>query len=65
MGRIRKTVAFNERDQHQNELLEYIDDKIFSAYVKELIAADMRKSKQPVQIVKRTENGGFKIEVAL
>ena len=38
-----KAVSFKDKE---TELLEYIEDKDFSSYVKQLIKADMKKNKE-------------------
>ena len=62
-NKIKKTVSFNITNPHDVEMLEYINEKNFSGYVKDLIAADLQRRKQPLQIVKKTDLGGIKIVV--
>lgn len=57
-NKVRKTVSFNITNPHDVDMLEHIEEKNFSGYVKELIAADIeRKNKKVV----KSNNGSIKI----
>jgi hypothetical protein len=62
-NKIRKTVSFNITNEKDQMYLERIKDLNFSGYVKELILADIKKRKQSLGIVKKTEGGGIKIVI--
>ena len=62
-NKVKKTVSFNITNQNDVDMLVHIEDLNFSGYVKDLIASDIQKRKQPLQIVKKTESGGIKIVV--
>ncbi|KEF40100.1 hypothetical protein M670_00115 [Schinkia azotoformans MEV2011] len=62
-NKVKKTVSFNTTNQYDVEMLVHTENLNFSGYVKELIAADIQKRKQPLQIIKKTESGGIKIVV--
>jgi hypothetical protein len=62
-NKIVKPVAFNNTKDEDIKILEFIQDKNFSGYVKELIQADIEKRNRPLQIVQRSEKGGIKIVV--
>ncbi|MEH7011801.1 hypothetical protein V7087_13485 [Neobacillus niacini] len=60
-----KSVSFNNTNPQEREFLERLEkEKLeFSAYVKELIFADVLRRNAPLKIVKRSEGGGIKIVV--
>lgn len=62
-NKVIKSVSFNVTNEHDKECLEFIESINFSGYVKELIFADIRKRKQALKIVHKSENGGIKIVV--
>ena len=49
---IAKQVSFKKREQ---DLLDYIKDKDFSYYVKELIRKDMKKEKKKEKVKEETQ----------
>ncbi|CEG28061.1 hypothetical protein [Bacillus sp. B-jedd] len=58
-----KPVSFNKTNEQDIKMLEYLDGKNFSGYVKELIHADMQGRESSLKVVHRTEEGGIKIVV--
>ena len=53
-----KAVSFKDKE---TELLEYIEDKDFSSYVKQLIRADMKKNKEEPTIEKKRRRVNFEL----
>ena len=53
-----KAVSFKDKE---TELLEYIDDKDFSSYVKQLIRADMKKNREEPVIEKKRRRVNFEL----
>ena len=51
-----KAVSFKDKE---TELLEYIEDKDFRSYVKQLIRADMKKNKEEPTIEKKRRRVNF------
>lgn len=60
-NKVVKPVSFNVTRQQDVKMLEYLDAKNFSGYVKELILADMQKKEAALKIVHKSEKGGIKI----
>ena len=53
-----KAVSFKDKE---TELLEYIEDKDFSSYVKQLIRADMKKNRDEPTIEKKRRIVNFEL----
>lgn len=53
-----KAVSFKDKE---TELLEYIEDKDFSSYVKQLIKADMKKNRDEPTIEKKRRRVNFEL----
>lgn len=53
-----KAVSFKDKE---TELLEYIEDKDFSSYVKQLIKADMKKNREVPIIEKKRRRVNFEL----
>ena len=53
-----KAVSFKDKE---TELLEYIEDKDFSSYVKQLIKADMKKNREEPVIEKKRRIVNFEL----
>ena len=53
-----KAVSFKDKE---TELLEYIEDKDFSSYVKQLIKADMKKNIEEPVIEKKRRRVNFEL----
>lgn len=53
-----KAVSFKDKE---TELLEYIEDKDFSSYVKQLIRADMKKNREEPVIEKKRRRVNFEL----
>ena len=53
-----KAVSFKDKE---TELLEYIEDKDFSSYVKQLIRADMKKNRYEPTIEKKRRRVNFEL----
>ena len=53
-----KAVSFKDKE---TELLEYIEDKDFSSYVKQLIRSDMKKNREEPVIEKKRRRVNFEL----
>ena len=53
-----KAVSFKDKE---TELLEYIEDKDFSSYIKQLIRADMKKNREEPVIEKKRRRVNFEL----
>lgn len=53
-----KAVSFKDKE---TELLEYIEDKDFSSYVKQLIRADMKKNREEPIIENKRRRVNFEL----
>ena len=53
-----KAVSFKDKE---TELLEYIEDKDFSSYVKQLIKADMKKNREEPVVEKKRRRVNFEL----
>ena len=53
-----KAVSFKDKE---TELLEYIEDKDFSSYVKQLIKAEMKKNREVPIIEKKRRRVNFEL----
>ena len=53
-----KAVSFKDKE---TELLEYIEDKDFSSYVKQLIKADKKKNREELVIEKKRRRVNFEL----
>ena len=53
-----KAVSFKDKE---TKLLEYIEDKDFSSYVKQLIRADMKKNRDEPTIEKKRRRVNFEL----
>lgn len=53
-----KAVSFKDKE---TELLEYIEDKDFSSYVKQLIKDDMKKNREEPVIEKKRRRVNFEL----
>ena len=53
-----KAVSFKDKE---TELLEYIEDKDFSSYIKQLIRADMKKNRDEPTIEKKRRRVNFEL----
>ena len=53
-----KAVSFKDKE---TELLEYIEDKDFSSYVKQLIRADLKKNREEPVIEKKRRRVNFEL----
>jgi hypothetical protein len=64
-NKVIKSVGFNITNEDDKVILAAVEEKNFSAYVKDLILADLRGKKQeytgPMRVIKITEQGGIKI----
>jgi hypothetical protein len=64
-NKVIKSVGFNVTNEDDKTILAAVGEKNFSAYVKELILADLRGNKSeyngPLRVIKITEQGGIKI----
>jgi hypothetical protein len=58
-----RSVSFNKTKEKDIKMLEHLEDKNFSGYVKELIWADIQKKESTLKIVQKSEKGGIKIVV--
>jgi hypothetical protein len=60
-----KSVSFNIKNPKEKVFLDMLESESceFSRYVKELIFTDIERRNRALRIVKRSENGGIKIEV--
>jgi hypothetical protein len=59
-NKVIKSVGFNITNEDDMKVLKAVEDKNFSAYVKELILADVpRDYSGPLRITKRTSRGGI------
>lgn len=60
-NKVIKSVGFNITNEDDMKILNAVEDRNFSAYVKELIIADLTRDEYvgPMRIVKRTSKGGI------
>jgi hypothetical protein len=64
-GKKPKSVSFNEKNERDQEILEWIEEegKSFAPYVKELIYADIQRRKEGLRIIKKNKRNGITINV--
>lgn len=60
-NKVVKSVGFNPKNDHDQELLQHVKEINFSGYVKDLIQADILRRKEERKIVHKSANGGIKI----
>jgi hypothetical protein len=57
------SVSFNKTKENDMKMLEHLEGKNFSGYVKELIWEEIKKKESSLRIVQKSEKGGIKIVV--
>jgi hypothetical protein len=58
-----RSVSFNKTKENDMKMLEHLEGKNFSGYVKELIWEEIKKKESSLRIVQKSEKGGIKIVV--